>query len=136
MKRIQLFTAAAALLVVPLFTQISEAHPRIGIGIGIGLGPYYYRPYYGGPYYYGYPYGYYAPGPIVYETAPPIIVRQPPPVVVDAPSNPQPVPGVVPSGNVSSAPTPIDGLLQRLSDPSDPVRRDAAMDLGRARSQR
>jgi hypothetical protein len=139
MKRLQLMLAVLALLIPTPFTQTSHARPCIGFGIRIGPG-FYYGP---GPYYYGYGYPYYVPGPIVYETAPPIVVRQAAPVIegVPAPAAPNPPPpplppNVVPTQNVAPTPTRLDSLLSQLRDPSETVRRDAAMDLGRMKAQK
>src|SRR5262245_44838850 len=139
MKRPQLMLAVLALLTFTPFIQTSQARTFIGFGIRIGPG-YYYGP---GQYYYGYGYPYYVPGSIVYETAPPIVVRQTVPVSegVLAPTAPNPLPpplppNVVPTQNVAPTPTRVDSLLSQLRDPSETVRRDAAMDLGRMKAQK
>jgi HEAT repeats len=140
MKQLQLMLATLGLLIFTPFTQTSHGRPYIGFGIRIGPG-YFYGP---GPYYSGYGYPYYVPGPIVYDTAPPIVVRQAAPVIeaVPAPVAPNPPPppplpaNVVPTQNVAPTPTRMDSLLSQLRDPSETVRRDAAMDLGRMKAQK
>ena len=136
MKKLQLVLALVALVTAAPFIQTAQAHPYIGFGIRIGPG-YYYGP---GPYCYGYPY-YYAPPPIIYEAAPSVIVR-PAPVVVTQPGPPAPqyvppAPNVIPTQNVKpvAASPAVDALVQKLSDGSETVRRDAAMDLGRMKAQ-
>jgi hypothetical protein len=155
MKRCQLWVSVFASLLVLTATHTSVAHAYVGWSIGLRIGgPGYGRPYYG---YYGAPYYYpppivYAPPPIVY--APPPVVYAQPPVVVRQPSYPAqyaPAPAVVPvppapiaspapvvpvrNETTASAPSQLDGLLARLRDPSETVRRDAAMDLGRMKAQ-
>jgi hypothetical protein len=152
MNRFQLLLGLSVAMTASLFAQTSQAGPRISFGIGIGPGYFYGpRPYYGYGYgyRYGYGYPYYAPGPIVYEVAPPpppIVIRQstssPPPAyeTVPAPSAPSvppapyvaPVPStIIPTQNVAPAPGRMGELLGRLNDPSEAVRRDSALDLGR-----
>jgi hypothetical protein len=154
MKRIQLILALISVLVVPQFNQISHAHPGVRFGIGINLWP----GGYWGPYYpYGYPY-YYGPGPYVYPPAT-VVVPAAPAVIVQptpAPTLPTPVPIPAPANNYVPPPPPpppaaststpvipaasesprVDALLAQLNDGKDTVRRDAAMDLGRMKSQR
>jgi len=137
MKRLQLLLGLAALLAITLFSQTSQAGPYVGFGIRIGPG-YYYGP---GPYYYGYGYPYYGPGPYVYEAAPPVVViRQSPPPVSESIPAPAPyvapVPNVLPTQNVVPSSPQVDGLLTKLSDPSEMNRRDAAVELGRLKAQK
>lgn len=145
MKRSQLLCVLSCALLLSLFSQSSQARPYVGFGIRIGPG-YYYGP---RPYYYGYGYPYYAPGPIIYEVAPPIVIRSsasPPPIyeTVPAPSSPDappapyvaPVPSTVaPTQNVAPAPGRAGELLSHLGDPSEAVRRDSALNLGRLKAQ-
>ena len=119
---------------------------RIGIGVPLYVGP--------GPYYYGYPYYYYpppayvAPPAVVYQTAPPpatVVVRSPgeavaaptslQPVASTTPPPPPlpPVTNVVPVSNQTT--TQINSAIQQLADANDTVRRDAAVELGRQKSQ-
>lgn len=137
MKKLQLVLALGALTTAALFAQTAQARPYCGIGIRIGPG-FYYGP---GPYYYGYGYPYYyGPPPIVYEAAPSVIIRQAPVVVQTAPPTPgyvPPAPNVIPTQNVKAvaASPAIDSLMQKLSDASETVRRDAAVELGRMKAQ-
>ena len=138
MKRFQLLLAMIALLAASPFTQISQARTYVSFGLRIGPG-YYYGP---GPYYYGYGYPYYyGPGPIIVEGAPPpIVVRQAPPaseaVPPPAPAYVPPAANVIPLQNIAPASPRVDALVQQLNDPSETVRRDVAMDLGRMKADR
>lgn len=158
MKRYLLALGLFAALGISPLTQ--SAHAWIGVRIGIGV-PLYVGP---GPYYYGYPYyPYYyppavvaAPPAVVYQTAPPattVVVRSPgetvaapaaaAPVVASAaapapqpvPAPPPPLPPVTNVIPVSNESTPPSGLMRQLSDANETVRRDAAVELGRQKSQ-
>src|SRR5688572_20413728 len=142
-KRTQLLTAIVALIVIAQSAQVADAHGgvRWSIGLNFGVPAYYHRPYYG----YGWA-PYYAPAPIYYEPAPVVVVRpapvvvrsepqvtySPPPVITDVPP-PPPAP-IVRAVSQTTSPA-ADGLLAKLGDAKETVRRDAAMDLGRMRSQ-
>lgn len=151
MKKTQLTAALLASLAALYFTQTSQAqHVRWSIGIGLGY-PGYYRPYYG----YGWgPYPYYAPPPYVYAPPPvvvpsaPVVIQQPAPVVaapttivapaaqVSPPPPPPPAPvPVIPAANATPVSANVNSLLAHLNDAKDTTRRDAAMDLGRAKAQ-
>ena len=138
MRRFQLMTALAVVLLFSLSAQTSQAGPYFGIRIGIPLyvGPY---PYYG--YGYPYPYPYYYPAPVVYQAPPAVVVRSGPyieaaPAAAPTP-NPPPPPVVVPTQNVAPAPVTAQAsaLLAQLGDPNANVRRDAALNLGRQKAQ-
>jgi hypothetical protein len=144
MQKIYWRIALAVLGLGAVLQPSAQAGVRVGVGVGIGF-PGYYYPW--GPWgYYG-PYGcgWYRPYP-VYVTAPPVIVA-PAPVVVQPASTVQaapplqPVPAVSPAIRASSyASTPepplADHNLQLLSDPSEKVRCDAVMELGRQKLDR
>jgi hypothetical protein len=143
MKKLPLTLALFTLLALSPFAQNAQAWVGVRIGIGVplyyGPGPYYPYPYYYPPYYA-------APAPaVVYQTAPapaPVVVRSPESEALPAPlappttsySTPEPAPlKVVPVNHES--PAQVNALLQRLSDPNETARRDAAMDLGRLKAQ-
>ena len=161
-KYLLAFGLFAAIGLSPL---AQNAHAWVGVRIGIGVplyvgpGPYYGYPYY--PYYY--PPAVVAPAPaVVYQTAPaaapaavyqtappaaPIVVRSqsgemvaapssaPTPIVSAPPPPPTPLPPVTNVITVSNETTQINGLVRQLTDPSDTVRRDAAIELGRQKAQ-
>jgi len=145
MNRAQLFGLALGATLVLSFVPASSAQPHVSFGIRLGGPVYYGRPWHG---YHYTPY-YYAPAPYVYEPAP-IVVRQAPYVIEYAPTTvlapppyvsrtPEPpvAPTIVKVGNdVSTSPSKEDALLSQLSHSNETVRRDAAMDLGRMKSQR
>ncbi len=132
------------LTVVSLVFLSSSAFAQAQVSWSLGLrvgAPVYARPYhhhgwgpYYGPYYAPY---YYAPRAVIYDA--PVVVRSAP-VYVESPPAVVPVPAasVVPVRNDVPAPaTPrMDALLLQLADSSESARRDAAMDLGRMKSQR
>ena len=138
MKFTQLTLALLALLA---WSSFADAHPTVGLSIRIGPpghyghGHYHYHPYpyrYAHPYPYLYPYAY-APAVVVVGSSPapaPVLVETAPTVQ----AVPASAPSIIPVNNY--APTRMDTLLQQLSDPSETVRRDAAMDLGRMKAQR
>jgi len=147
MKRCQLSVWLFASLIVLSVAHDCSAQWSVGVRIGAPL----YRPHYhhyGHYHYHGLPYYYappvvYAPPPVVYAPAP-IVVRQPPydsqyapaPSVVPVPSsNASQSAPVVPVRNDTTVSNQAEGLLTRLKDSADTVRRDAAMDLGRMKSQ-
>ncbi len=149
-KYLATFALFLALGVSP-FAQNAQAYVGVRIGIGlplyVGPGPYYYGGYpYPYPYYYPPP-TYVVPGPVVYQTAPPpptTVVRSAPGEAVAAPA---PVPTPVANAAPSVAPPPvsnvvpvsntpqINALVQQLADANETVRRDAAIELGRQKTQ-
>ncbi len=139
MKQIQLIAMGLATLAIFHFTQTSQAHPGVRWSIGFNFGvPFYPHPYRG----YGWAPYYYGPPAVIYEPAP-VIVR-PAPIVVQQPAYASPAPSVVPTPPapvvraVNEAPTSsrVDALLPQLNDAKESVRRDTAMDLGRAKAQK
>src|SRR6266446_5705364 len=140
MKRLVL--CLILILCCPWMAQGSPVSWSVGVRIGappIVVGP---RPY---PYYHYQPYpygGYYVrPAPIYYEQ-PQVIVRPAPviyqeqaPVVVSTPAPSTISHSVVPAVPVSTS-AAIEGQLQLLSNPDEAVRADAALDLGRMKSER
>ena len=143
MKRIQLTLALVTITVFCQASQIAHAHPGVRWSIGLNFGPpaYYHRPWYG----YGWA-PYYAPAPVYYEAAPVIVVRPSPVVVQSSPSvvtvppastsTPAPLPAIVTARSETPVSPREETLLTQLADDKDSVRRDAAMDLGRLRSQK
>ncbi len=151
MKRYLVAFALLLALGISPFAQNAQAWVGVRIGIGVplyvGPGPYYYG--YGYPYYYYPPPGYVAPPAVVYQTAPApatsVVVRSPgeavaaptaPPPVASPTPPPPPLPTVTNVVPVSNQTTPqVNSLTQQLSDGSDTVRRDAAVELGRQKAQ-
>jgi hypothetical protein len=140
MRTTQLVTWAMAAVLLTLTPVQSHGRTFVSVGFGFG-GPYcgwgwgpwgYYRPY---PYYYGY-----YPPPVVYAPPPPVVV-QPAPAVVAPPPPPAPAPAqpiyrsAAPGPDEVSTGTSgnVGHNIQLLSNPSENVRQNAAMDLGRAR---
>ncbi len=126
--------AFGLLVTLALGPAAPQAHAWVGVRIGIGV-PLYAGP---GPYYAPYPYyapTYVVPAPVVYQAAPP--VNPAAPTVNNAASTPQ-TPSNVALPTVTqvtrSAPAQTDTLLRQLSDSSDTVRRDAALELGRLKA--
>jgi hypothetical protein len=133
--------ALGSLAVLALVGPAAQAG-HIGWSIGIGIGaPVYYRPWWG-------PYYYYPPYPVVVQPAP--VVVQPAPAMQAAPAcqpacqglppAPVPVSAVTPtvarSVSPDEGPGDIDRNVQRLADPDDRVRAEAAITLGRERARR
>jgi hypothetical protein len=141
-----------------LMVLLGSAQGHGGVVIGVGIGVPIYRPYCG-PYYYR-PYVAYpvvvAPAPIV-VASPPTVVVQPAPVVQPVPAvqsgevmpRPNPVQSYQPGPQAyqqTSAPPPLAAsvqqagdasqLLQLLNDPSEQVRSDAVIKLGRMKVDR
>jgi hypothetical protein len=108
-----------------------------GWGIGINLGfPVYYPPPCGYYYYRPYPV-YYAPPPVVVQPAP--VVVQPAPAAPVAAQPVQRASSAEPLELTSVSydnPAEVDRNLQLLTDPSDQVRADAAMQLGKLKAER
>jgi hypothetical protein len=152
MKTIRrLILALVALLGISAVPAQAWSHWAVGINIGF---PAYYRPYYPcygyGWYYRPYPYYYYAPAPVIVQPAP-VVQFAPaaqPPNPAPAPSQPaapsQP-PAPIPAPNpapvttahiqpVSSQQLEINRNLNQLSDASDRVRSESALQLGRLRA--
>jgi hypothetical protein len=163
MKKFLLTSALFLVLASSPLAQKAQAWGgvRIGIGIPLYVGPGYYGYGYGYPY--AYPYPYYAPGYVVpaapvYQVAPATVAPSyqlpPPATVVPAPTaaanNTAPAPYVAPAPTATTAPTfqaaaavipasnrttpQADALVRQLADPSDTVRRDAALELGRMKA--
>lgn len=112
------------------FYSANPVQARWGVAVGIGFGvPYYPRPwvYAPGPYYYG-PYPY----PIYYQPAP--VIVQPAPVVVQ-PAQPCCQPTSVTPVQANAARPSIDVYLDQLRSADEATRRNAAMELGRARAE-
>jgi hypothetical protein len=144
-KRILLAFALLLALGIGPFAQNAQAWVGVRIGIGVplyvGPGPYYY----GSPYYYYPPPAYVAPPAVVYQAAP-----APATVVVRSPGEAVPAPAPLPTPVSNAAPLPpvtnvvpasnqttpqINSLVQQLSDASEIVRRDTAIELGRQKAQ-
>jgi hypothetical protein len=122
------------------------------IGVRIGVPVYCGPRFCGGYYYYGgypyYPYPVVAPAPIYVQPAP-VAVVQPAPVTVVQPAQPapaQPAPAAA-TRQYEAAPAPsevhstdnrpaTDAQLRQLADPSETVRAEAALQLGRSGAQR
>jgi hypothetical protein len=111
-------------------------YPGFGVSFGFGYG---YGGYYGTYGYGGYPLSIAVPPTVVVGSSP--VIVQPPPVFQAPPVAAQPEPG--PSAlSALPVPRPLDELpdadqdLRRLSDPSERVRADAVMSLGRNMVQR
>jgi len=131
----------AALSLWGVLTTTAEAG-HVGWSIGLQFGPpVYYRPWCGwGPYYYPRPYPIYL--------APPPVVIQPVPFVQAVPaahpvySAASPISGASPVSTVSQVvpaeeqPAEVTRLLQSLADPSERVRADGAIQLGRLKAIR
>lgn len=154
MKRFQLTVALVTMSAGLYFAQPIHAHGgvRWSIGLNFGFPGYYggyYRPWYGpGPYYAPYPY-YVEPAPVIVRPAP-VVIQQPATVVMPAPAVASPAPAYVPPAPAPTAQTPpapvvratsetptssrVESLLSQLSDANETTRRDAAMDLGRAKA--
>jgi hypothetical protein len=138
MRTIQLMAwTTAATLILGLLPAAAPARTFVSLGFNFGV-PVYggwgwgcYRPY---PYYYGY----YAPPPPVVYAPPPVMIQQPaaiapPPPPPAAPAQPiyraaAPEPTEVSTGTGGS----MAHDLQLLSNSSENIRQNAAMDLGRA----
>ena len=134
---------AAALVLAVLPSSPAHAGVRVGLGINLG-GPLYY------PNYWGYPYYYYRPYPVY--AAPPAVVVQPAPVIyqaapvvhpaysspADAPPTlvPPPASDPGPAQPTAWAPDGAETQMQRLSNPDDAARADAAVRLGRMKATR
>jgi hypothetical protein len=138
--------AVSALAALALGASQAEAHGFVGIGINLGVPVY--RPYCG-PYYRPYGYYYVAPAPVYVAPAP--IVVQPAPIytpVYTAPVATVPVTTapVVSRSAAPDEPLPlpktvtvagdVNRLIQQLFDQEERVRSDAAMELGRMKSDR
>lgn len=143
--------ALAAVAVLGLAGDTTQAGWRVGVGIGIGFpvyaGPYYYRPYCYRPYYPVYV----EPVPVVVQ---PASVYQPVPVVpsyryAEPPVAPEPLQAprkepqaIAPTSGTSQPRTldqrqlDIENNLRLLADSSEKIRADAAMHLGRLRAER
>jgi len=146
MKTIRcLILALVALLGISAVPAQAWSHWAVGINIGF---PAFYRPYYPcngyGWYYRPYPYYYYAPAPVIVQPAPVVQaapVAQPPyspPAPIQAPAPiPAPNPAPVTTAHirpVSSQQSEINRNLNQLSDASDRVRSESALQLGRLRA--
>jgi hypothetical protein len=139
MRRLLLTFALFSLLALSPLAQRAQAWVGVRLGIGlpiyVGPGPYYY----GNPYYY--PPTYVAPAPVIYQPAPSVSVVPAPASVGTAPANntvsaarpPAIVDNVIPTGN--QVPPQIDALVRQLSDASETVRRDAALEIGRLKAR-
>ena len=129
MKALRAFVIGAVVLLGTCW----QAQAHGGVSIGIGVGPVWFGgPWWGGypyPYYYR-PYPYYYPAPVIVQPAPvyPVAVAQPAP----APA-PAPVTARSPIQDANQAES--ERLLQQLSAADEHVRADAAIQLGRLRSQ-
>lgn len=121
---------------------LEASNVRWSIGVNFGAPPVYVRP---GPYYHPRPYYHYprpvyiAPAPIIVRPAP--VVYEPAPVYVPAPTvvAPAPVRSAAPPVMpvlAESSPSHIDAHVQLLRNPDEKVRADAALELGRTRSDR
>jgi hypothetical protein len=153
-KRFQLTIALLTLCAGLYFAQPSHAHGGVRWSIGLNFGypgfygGYYHRPWYGpGPYYAPYPY-YYEPAPVIIRPAP-VVIQQPATVVMPAPAIPAQAPVAAPAPVAQTPPAPVvratsetptssrvESLLSKLTDSNEATRRDAAMDLGRAKAQK
>jgi hypothetical protein len=109
----------------------AQAWGRWAIGVNIGV-PVCYRPW---------PYDYYyyrpypvvvAPAPVVVAPAPVAVQPVPPPTPVVRAASPEPAP--LTSVNYKNSPE-IDRHLQLLADPSEKVRMDAVMELGKLKAE-
>lgn len=140
MKQIQLIALGLATIAIFHFAQTSHAHPGVRWSIGFNFGVPYYHPYraYGwAPYYYAPPAVVYEPTPVIVRPAP-IVVQQPtyaPPAPSVSAPPPAPAP-VVRAVNDAPASSRVDALLPQLNDAKESVRRDTAMELGRAKAQK
>ncbi len=143
-------TVRGSILAVVAFLGISavpaQAGGHWGVGINIGFPafgfPGYYRPYYPcydyGWYYRPYPLYYYAPAPVIVQPAP---VVQAAPVIQPTYSVPAPIPPPTPTPVTTAHLQPvraqqseINRNLNQLSDASDRVRSESALQLGRLRA--
>jgi hypothetical protein len=133
--------ALGSLALLGMWGSAAQAgHFGWSVGIGIG-GPVFYRPWCG-------PYYYYPPYPVVVQPAPVVVQPAPvvqavppaPPACQPLPPAPVPVSTVTPTVARSVAPddgqADIDRNVQRLADPDERVRAEAAIALGRARVRR
>lgn len=135
--------AFGLLTLLALAQAASASNVRWSIGVNLGAPPVVVRPY---PHYHYHhfhrPY-YYAPAPVIVRPAP--IVYEPAPVVIQQPvvvaPAPTPAPTRVTSGSsvvpaVVETPGSVDTQLHLLRNPDEKVRADAAIELGRTRSDR
>jgi hypothetical protein len=138
MTRIRLWGILASVAVVG---AASVANAGWGVGVSIGL------PVYGGHcyhpcYHHYYPYYYYRPyAPVIVEPAPTVVVPSvqvvsPPPTTVIAPAPVYQAPAPSPLPALDDRQADIDRQLTKLRDPSEQVRADAVLQLGRLRADR
>jgi hypothetical protein len=134
-KYVLVFPSLVLLALSPL---VPQAQAWVGVRLGIAL-PLYVGP---GPYYYGGPYPYYAPTyvappPVVYQTAP-VVSSAPPTPSTTTSSAYQPAPTTASPNHavpaLTVAPASVDALVRELSNATDTVRRDAALELGRLKA--
>ena len=135
MKRI-LPIALCSLMWLSLPCPQAQAWGHGGLVIGVGIGIPCYRPYYYGPaYYYGAPYPVYvAPAPVVVQPAPVVVQPAPAPRSAQTVESTESGLPLTPVRYTNGA--EVDRNLQLLADPSEKVRLDAVLQLGKMKAAR